>query len=175
MSVCPPCSRAAAAVITLAVLAVSNTFVTGMSVVAVRLAGRAGLNDGAWASARLCPVLGCMTTTVQLSAWTLRTCAAQACSASYWMSAWMVRRTPPPGTAGRVLSCPTGIGWPSVSVSTTLWPSRPGRAEQVSRIVGVGEADDVRSEISVGVCARVCGVQDDARLIERGDAGRDGR
>src|ERR1035438_10032717 len=81
--VCPPCSSAAAAVITFAVLPGWNTSATGMSVAAAAIDGKAGLNDGAWASVRIRPVLGCMTTAVQLSASTLRTCAAQACSASY--------------------------------------------------------------------------------------------
>src|ERR1700685_2789681 len=53
IGVSPPCSIAAAAVITFAVLPGSKTSVTGMSVVAATLAGFAGLNDGAWASARI--------------------------------------------------------------------------------------------------------------------------
>jgi hypothetical protein len=50
-----------------------------------------------------------------------------------------------------------------------------GLAAQVSGTADIREADDVGGEIPVGVGAGVRGRHDDARLVERCDAGPDGR
>ena len=120
---------AAAAVITLAVLPGSNTLATGMSVVSARLAGCAGLNDGAWAMARILPVPGCMMTTVQLVASVFLTSRAQACSASHCRPATRLSRTLSPGTICRVVCPATGIGSRLVPTCTSSWPARPASSE----------------------------------------------
>src|SRR6185437_2627166 len=110
----PAYLNAAAAVITLAVLPGANTFSTSMSLVAQMLAGAAGLNVGYCANARILPVLGCMTTTVQFLALVLATCSAHSCSAFHWMSDWMVSRRWPAGTASLTVDSVPGIGCPLV-------------------------------------------------------------
>ncbi len=54
-----------------------------MSTVDATLVTSVGVNVGYCAMARILPVLGCSTTTVQLSALFSFTCSAQACCASY--------------------------------------------------------------------------------------------
>ena len=75
--------------------------------------------------ARILPLAGRMTTTVQESARVSLTCSAQACCASHCRLARIVSFTSPPGTMGRTQSVATGIGWPFVPVSTSCCPSRP--------------------------------------------------
>ncbi len=104
--------KAAAAVITLAVLPGSNTFDSAMSFVAATLAGATGLNVGYCASARILPVPGCITTTVQFLALVLATCRAHSCSAFHWMSAWMVSRRLPAGNASLTVDSVPGMGSP---------------------------------------------------------------
>ena len=119
IGVWPPCSNAAAAVITLAVLPGSNTSLTGRSAVSARLSGCAGLNDGACAMARICPVCGSITTTVQLLASVSLIRCAQACSASHCRLARMVSRTLRPGTMDRLVCPATGMGSPLLPFCTS--------------------------------------------------------
>src|SRR6516162_7905978 len=63
-----PCSSAAAAVITLAVLPGGKIEELGMSTVDATLVTLVGVNVGYCAMARILPVLGSSTTTMQLSA-----------------------------------------------------------------------------------------------------------
>ncbi len=114
---------------TLPVLPGWNTFDTGMSLVAARLCGAAGLNPGYCASARMRPVLGCITTMVQFLALVALTWAAQACSAYHWMSDCRVSLRLPAGTCGLILVSVSGIGWPVVVCSTSSLPSRPASSE----------------------------------------------
>jgi len=112
---------------TLAVLPGWNTFCTGMSVVAATLAGSDGLNVGYCASARICPVRGCITTTEQFVACAFLTSAAHACSAYHWMSAWIVSFRLPAGTGARSVCSVPGIGSASAPgvISACSLPSRP--------------------------------------------------
>src|SRR6266581_1791395 len=113
----PASWNAAAAVITLAVLPGANTLASAMSFVAGTLAGATGLKVGYCASARIRPVLGCMTTTVQFLALVLATCRAHSCSAFHWMSDWIVSRRFPAGTASLTVDSVPGIGSPFVPCS----------------------------------------------------------
>ena len=70
-------------------------------------------------------MLGCMTTTVQLSASVCRTRWAQACSASHCRLAMMVSFTLPPGTIAGLVWPDTGMGWPFVPIWVSCSPSRP--------------------------------------------------
>ena len=95
-------------------------------------------------------------------AWVCATRCLQTCSASYWMSAWMVSRRLLAGTTGVRLTSVSGIGSWSVPTSTSSLPARPAssgvvlvlqalRAGQARRPRSVtGEADDVGGEIGVG-------------------------
>ena len=124
-----PCSSAAAAVITLAVLPGGKIPATGRSTVSARLVTLPGWKVGYWARARILPVCGCMTTIVQLSALVTRIRWAQACWAAHCNGARMVSRTLPPGTMGRPLSEANGMGCPVTPVSTCCLPSRPASSE----------------------------------------------
>src|SRR5215472_5186061 len=115
---------------TLAVLPGANTLDTAMSVVAPRLGmGSPGLKVGYCASARIRPVLGCMTTTVQFLALVRATWAAHSCSAFHWMSDWIVSRRSPAGTAALTVDSVPGIGCPFVPFSYTTVPLLPARSE----------------------------------------------
>src|SRR5271166_6876255 len=83
IGVWPPRSKAADAVITLAVEPGWNTFCTGMSVAWAASVMVAGLNIGHCAMASTSPVRGWMITTVQLLALVTLTWLRHACSAAY--------------------------------------------------------------------------------------------
>ena len=125
IGVWPPCSSAAATVMTFAVLPGWNTFCTGISAVAATLAGLAGLKVGYWASARIRPVCGCITTTEQFVAWVALTSAAHCCSAYHWMSDWMVSFRLPAASGALTICSVCGMGCCVGPTSTVSLPSRP--------------------------------------------------
>ena len=155
----PPCSSAAAAVITLAVEPGWNWACTARLVVWLTAKGLVGSNVGYCAMAITAPVCGLMITTVQLSALVFLTWAAQACSAAYCSAGTMVRRRPLPLTAGVLLPPDSGICWPS-PICTCSLPGLAGQ-QRVSRglqaapaddgaLAGTGEADEVGRDTASG-------------------------
>ena len=159
----PFCS-AAAIVTGLSVLPGANTSSAAMSPWAVVAMpdGSLGLYVGYWAMARTLPVCGCMTTIEQLRALAFFTSCWHACSASYWMLALMVRSRFFARTGAVTLSVVFGIGTPSVpgldflaavaaGQQGVVLLLEPGFAGQVAGAADVGEADQARGQLAVGI------------------------
>ena len=72
---------------------------------------------------------GCITTTVQFFALVRATWTAHSCSASHWMSDWMVSRRLPAGTAVLSVDSVPGMGWSFAPFSKATMPLRPASSE----------------------------------------------
>ena len=117
--VLPPCSSAAAAVITLAVEPGVNWFCTAMS--------ELPSEGGHWAMARMAPVFGFSTTAVQSCALVFFTWAWQACWACSCSAGMIVVSIDWPFTAGVSCDPASGICWPDALRSTVLLARRAGQ------------------------------------------------